>query len=73
MVRNHYCTACNQFVILSSTIMKRIHTVFAQSGVSDKEITSFSSGAIQLSGVLLKVMIICDRRPLSLYHSVNLS
>lgn len=39
MVSNLYGAACNQFVILSCTVMKRIHAVFTQSGVSDKEIT----------------------------------
>lgn len=39
MVSDSYYSACNWFVILSCAIMKRIHAVFSQSGVSDKEIT----------------------------------
>ena len=65
MASNSYHTARKQLVILSCAMMRRIHTVFTQSGVSDREITqALAVGSFNSAAPLLKAVIICDRRPL---------
>lgn len=74
MASNSYRSACKQLVILSCAMMKRIHTVFTQSGVSDREITqALAVGSFNSAAPCTKQWLSVIGGPFSLYHSVDLS